>query len=236
VPVRSLQLAPLPAPTLELDQALSSNVAWEDLPALWGRSMSALAEPSLIGSVSVATSSFGLIFVAEMGDKTQLVCMTLAARHRHWPVLAGAIAAFLVLNTLAVIFGAALSGLIPEAVLAVAAAILFALFGIHALRGAEDEGNGAVEELGGRAIFSTTFLMILLAEMGDKTQLAVTGLATTLPPSAVWIGATLGLSSASALGVVAGRRLLRRISTQRLRQVSGVFFLLLGAVVLINAF
>jgi hypothetical protein len=57
-------------------------------------------------SLSISLSTFTLIALAEVGDKSQLVCMTLAARHRHWPVILGATTAFLVLNTLAVLFGA----------------------------------------------------------------------------------------------------------------------------------
>jgi hypothetical protein len=61
-----------------------------------------------------AATTFGVIFLAELGDKSQLVCMTLAARHRRWPVLIGAVAAFVVLNSLAVVFGVGLSQWIPE--------------------------------------------------------------------------------------------------------------------------
>ena len=60
---------------------------------------------------SVSLSTFTLIALAEIGDKSQLVCMTLAARHRHWPVILGATTAFLVLNALAVLFGAGVSRL-----------------------------------------------------------------------------------------------------------------------------
>jgi putative Ca2+/H+ antiporter (TMEM165/GDT1 family) len=64
--------------------------------------------------------------------------------------------------------------------------------------------------------------------MGDKTQLAVAGMAGTLPAMPVWIGATLALVTTSALGVLVGRKLLRRIPLRRLRQISGVFFLILA--------
>jgi putative Ca2+/H+ antiporter (TMEM165/GDT1 family) len=60
-------------------------------------------------SLSVSLSTLALIALAEIGDKSQLVCMTLAARHRHWPVILGATTAFLILNTLAVLFGAGIA-------------------------------------------------------------------------------------------------------------------------------
>jgi putative Ca2+/H+ antiporter (TMEM165/GDT1 family) len=177
---------------------------------------------------SSAVTPFGVVFLAEMGDKSQLVCMTLAARYRHWPVLVGAFAGFLVLNTMAVVFGAALSEWLPERVLAGIVAVLFAVFGILALRTGEEEKHEPIAAHGGHGILVTAFLMILLAEMGDKTQIAVAGMAGTMPPVPVWTGATLALFSTTALGVLAGQRLLRRLSPRYLHRVSGLLFLVLA--------
>ena len=198
--------------------------------------MSDIASTPLLGWVTAVTTPFGLVFLAEMGDKSQLVCMTLAARHPHWPVLLGSTTAFIVLNTLAVVFGAGLSHWIPERILAAAVAILFAVFGILSLRMQEENGDDEIKERTGHGIFITTFLMILLAEMGDKTQIAVAGMASTLQAVPVWIGATLALFTTSALGVVAGRKLLRRIPLHRIHQVSGIFFLALAAFALTRVF
>ncbi len=185
---------------------------------------------SALETLTAIVSTFGLIFLAEIGDKSQLVCMTLAARHRHLPVLLGAIAAFLILNTLAVVFGAGLAQWLPERILAGAVALLFGAFGIKSLLTQEEVGeDGEVEEKPGHGIFATTFLMLLLAEMGDKTQIAIAGLASTLPALAVWVGATLALIITSALGVWLGVTLLRHIPIHRLHQISGVFFLVLAA-------
>ncbi len=190
----------------------------------------------LLAWITAVTTPFGLVFLAELGDKSQLVCMTLAARHRHWPVLAGATIAFAILNSLAVMFGAGLSHWVPERVLAAVVATLFAVFGVMSLRAKEEEREGEVAERSGHGIFVTAFLMIFLAEMGDKTQIAVAGMASTLPVIPVWIGATLALFATSALGVVAGQKLLRRIPIHRLHQISGVFFLILAAFALTKVF
>jgi Ca2+/H+ antiporter, TMEM165/GDT1 family len=198
--------------------------------------MNEIASTNLIEWLTATASAFGVIFLAEIGDKSQLVCMTLAARHHHTPVLAGSIVAFMVLNTLAVVFGVGLALWVPEQVVAGVVAVLFGVFGIKSLLAKEENEDEEVKELSGHSIFVTTFLMIFLAEMGDKTQLAVAGMASTLPVVAVWLGATLALSATSALGVIAGRKLLRRIPLHRLHQISGVFFLVLAAFALTKVF
>ena len=176
-------------------------------------------------SISVSLSAFTLIALAEIGDKSQLVCMTLAARHRHWPVLLGASLAFIVLNVLAVLFGAAVASWVPESVMAGIVALLFAGFGFHALLNRDDDDAENVVEKPGHGIFFTTLLLILVAEFGDKTQIAVAGLAGNLPPLPVWIGATAALVAVSALGVWAGRTVLQRLPLHWLHRVGGGIFL-----------
>ena len=177
---------------------------------------------------ATASTSFILILAAEMGDKSQLVCMTLASKHRGVPVILGAIAAFALLNTLAVMFGAALSNWIPQYIVASSVALLFAVFGLFSLFGHDEEEDEEVVEKSGHGIFLTTFMMITLAEFGDKTQLAVVAFSSTANPYAVWIGATLALALTSALGVLAGRTLLQRFSMALLHKISGLIFLLLA--------
>jgi len=158
------------------------------------------------------------------------VCMVLAARHRPLPIILGAAAAFALLNALAVMFGMGIASLIPEFYISLIVAVLFAAFGIHALRaGGEDEGEEELAEKSGRSVFLTTFLLISVAEFGDKTQIAVVALSSTSIPLAVWVGATLALASTSALGVWAGRTILQKMPLKLLHQISGVLFLLLAA-------
>ncbi len=174
-----------------------------------------------------AGASFLLIALAEFGDKSQLVCMTLAARHRGMPIILGATAAFAILNLLAVLFGAAVAAWLPEWVVTAAVAILFASFGISALR-FEEEDDEEIAEKPGNGIFLTTFLMIFFAEFGDKTQIAVAGMGSTVDVTAIWVGATLALTCTTILGVVAGRRWLNRLPLKWIHRISGTFFLLLA--------
>lgn len=178
--------------------------------------------------LSSAGATFLLIALAEIGDKSQLVCMTLAARHRGLPVVLGAVAAFAFLNLLAVLFGAAIAAWLPEWIVTAAVAVLFAVFGVSALRFEEEDDDEEIAEKPGHGIFATTFLMIFLAEFGDKTQIAVAGLGSTADATATWVGATLALACTSIIGVVAGRRWLNRLPLRWIHRISGVFFLLLA--------
>ncbi len=177
---------------------------------------------------ATAATSFALIAAAEIGDKSQLVCMTLASRHRAMPILLGAIAAFAFLNTLAVVFGVAIASWLPEYIVATIVAILFAAFGIHSLRVEAEDENEEIKEKSGHGIFFTTFLLITVAEFGDKTQLAVVGLSSTVAPIAVWFGSTAALASTSALGVIAGRTILQKVPLVLLHKISGTLFLMLS--------
>ena len=177
---------------------------------------------------AAAATSFALIAAAEIGDKSQLVCMTLASRHRAMPIMLGAIAAFAFLNTLAVVFGVAIASWLPEYIVAAIVAFLFAAFGIHSLRVGDDDDEEEVKEKSGRGIFFTTFLLITVAEFGDKTQLAVVALSSTAAPIAVWFGSTAALASTSALGILAGRTILQKVPLALLHKISGTIFLLLS--------
>lgn len=165
-----------------------------------------------------------------MGDKSQLVCMTLAFRHRALPVLVGAISAFAVLNLLAVLFGTAVAAWLPDAAVSGVVAVLFAIFGMRTLRDSNDETGASFSNQNGRSILLTTWMLIFMAEFGDKTQLAVAGLAGAHSALPVWLGATAGLAFTTSLGVLAGRTLLRRLPMTLLQRLSGAFFLMLVAV------
>ncbi|UCB54864.1 MAG: TMEM165/GDT1 family protein [Thiotrichales bacterium] len=192
--------------------------------------------PDSLTSFPVALfSSFSLIVLAEMGDKSQLVCMTLAARYRPWPVLFGAIVAFALLNLVAVVFGAAVARWLPETVVLSVVGAMFILFGLHALRQSSGQDGQQVDNARGtHSLFFSTLLLITVAEFGDKTQLAVAGLGSTADPVAVWLGSTLALAVTSGLGVLAGRTIMQRLSISLLHKLSGGVFIVLGLVALLS--
>jgi len=185
---------------------------------------------------ATASTSFILVVAAEIGDKSQLVCMTLAARHRATPVLFGAIFAFSFLNTLAVLFGTAIASWVPDYIVSASVALLFALFGIQSLRTEEQEDEDEIIEKSSHNLFFTTFLLITVAEFGDKTQLAVVALSSSALPIAVWLGATLALALTSALGVWAGRTILQKCPLLLIHRISGIIFLILSVIAAYNSF
>ena len=179
-------------------------------------------------------SSFSLIALAEIGDKSQLVCMALAARYRAVPVFLGAIIAFAFLNIIAVIFGVTVAHWLPQQLVILMVGLLFLGYGIHALRHSADEEDELTDAKTSHSLFFSTLLLITLAEFGDKTQLAVAGLSSTSNPYAVWLGATLALVTTTALGIWLGRKLVQRISLTRLHQLGGALFILLGLLALLR--
>jgi len=179
--------------------------------------------------------AFGLIFLAELGDKTQLTAMALATRYPWRKIFLGIVLAFAVLNLVAVTVGSVLFALVPLLWIHLAAAALFGGFGIAALR-APSEAAAANEVRVGRP-FATAFLMILMAELGDKTQLATAGLAAQDgAPVEVFIGSSVALWSVSLLGIFLGRQLIKRLPLQRIQQAGGFLFLAFAGISLWQAF
>ena len=191
---------------------------------------------NLVEWASITGTSFALIVAAEFGDKSQLVCIALAARHRPLPIILGATLAFALLNTLAVTFGIAIAHWVPDYLLSGTVALLFAAFAIHAFLNNAVENESEVAEKKGHSIFISTFLIISIAEFGDKTQLAVVALSSTALPAAVWVGSTIALFTTTCFGVLAGKALLKRISLRTLHQASGVIFMLLALAASVNAY
>jgi putative Ca2+/H+ antiporter (TMEM165/GDT1 family) len=179
--------------------------------------------------LSVVLTTFSLVFLAEMGDKSQLLAMTLAHRYRAVPVIAGTFSAFALLNLLAVVVGQALADLIPQKLVLLVAASLFLYFGYRAW---QDAGNAEGQATDPRPVgngFVVSFTMILIAEFGDKTQLAVIALAAgTGQIWAVFAGGTLALWAVSLLGILFGATVLRRVPKHWVHRVAAVMFIAFG--------
>jgi len=185
-------------------------------------------------SLSIVASSFALLFLAEMGDKSQLIAMTLAHRYRAIPVALGVCGAFVVLNLLAVLLGGVLYHYVPQNVVLVAAGLLFLFFAWRSWSDASGEEDPG-ERRGGRSVILSSFSLIFFAEFGDKTQLAMVGLvAATGEPWAVFAGGTLALWSVSLLGIFVGSRLLSRLPRSVMHRAAALLFALCGVAALVT--
>ena len=167
---------------------------------------------------------FTLVFLAEFGDKSQLVCMTLAARYRLIPVLLGGMTAFAFLNVVAVMLGAAISQYLPDYIVFAVVGFLFLVFGIQAFRADDDEDDE--EPKVGRHLLLSVFILIFFAELGDKTQLSVAGMAAVENVWVVWVAGTVALAATTLLGVVMGRVVLQRLPIMWVHRGAGVLFIL----------
>ncbi len=182
-------------------------------------------------SFSVFLTTFGMIFLAELGDKTQLTAMALAARYPWKKIFVGIALAFALLNLGAVLVGKILFALFPIFWTKIASAGLFLFFGITTLRhsGAEEEAHKVVAT----GAIRTAFLMILLAELGDKTQLVTLSLAAQYDsPVQVFCASTLALWLVSLIGIFLGKQLIRYFPIRYIHRAAGALFLIFGAVLL----
>lgn len=184
-------------------------------------------------AVIAFATAFGVVFLAEMGDKSQLVLVAQAARHRPVRVLAEALAAFAILVALAVTVGAAVARWLPGWLLAVASGVLFLVFGFLALREAREPAgtDGGTDAAPSRR--GGTFVLVLVSEMGDKTQVATAALAASSGAVlATGLGSFAGEAAASVLAVFAGAWIGRRLSRRTLAWMSATAFLVLGVATL----
>lgn len=183
--------------------------------------------------LAVATA-FGVIFVAELGDKTQLLALGFGSRHGLRTVAVGLAIGYAAAGAAAALVGGVLGATLPERPIAVAAGSLFLVFALAALRSDDDGHDGRVVHA--RSVVASIALTIALAEMGDKTQLATAAMAAQANPFGIWVGATAGEVAAGMMGAIVGRRLGHRLPARTLRIATAVMFAVFGIVLIVSAF
>ncbi|MGW2744791.1 TMEM165/GDT1 family protein [Streptomyces sp. NPDC001450] len=183
-------------------------------------------------SITVTALVFGVVFLAELPDKTALAGLVLGTRYRASYVFAGVAAAFLLHVVLAVAAGSVLT-LLPQQ-------IVHALTGVLFLGGAamllmqkggvdDDEKIRRPADQSFWKVAGTGFMLILVAEFGDLTQIMTANLAARYDaPISVGLGAVLGLWAVAGLGIVGGRALMRRVPLRLITQVAALLMLGLG--------
>lgn len=170
-------------------------------------------------------------FIAEMGDKTQLMLIALTSKYKLRDIILGTAAAILVLNGLAVLAGGLVSEFIPDWLIKTIAALAFLYFAASTIVGDDDdeeEGSGKSKiKFAPLAVFCTFFI----AELGDKTQLTAITFGANEGMSAalvVWIGCSLGLFAADILGMLVGYLLKSKTPDGLLNTLAFAIFSIFG--------
>jgi putative Ca2+/H+ antiporter (TMEM165/GDT1 family) len=173
--------------------------------------------------------SFVVIFVAELGDKSQLMALAFATQYRAIDVLVGISLATLLVHLGSVVLGATIAVALPTEAIAIIAGLAFFAFAAWTLR-----GDTLDEEEAGRAARPTRSVILavgtafFLAELGDKTMLATVTLATREEPIGTWLGSTAGMIAADAIAIAIGRWLGSRLPDRTIRIVAAALFVLFG--------
>ena len=195
--------------------------------------------------VSSFWSSLVVVFVAELGDKSQLVALGLGARYRLRWVLIGMGLAYVAANTVSVTVGATVGVALPEDVVLVGGGLLFLGFAAWTLMDTDEEDNGRPDPDPESDVVSRTRVQVVAsvaatmfaAELGDKTMLATATLASTQDdPVLVWLGATVGIFLVGALAAGAGRVIGNRLSARLVRIGAAALFAVFGVVLIVSAF
>ena len=180
--------------------------------------------------IKTLLSSFFLIFVAEMGDKTQLMSMALTARFKVSQIVLGISAAIILNNVIAVVAGGLISGLFPIGIIKTVSYALFIGFGIWTIYGGvhEDEKENSNKIF--LTPFFTVFILFFISEFGDKTQIATMTLAMNQSPVCVLTGACIGMICANLIGIYAGVMIWENIPPYIIKLVSAGLFISIGLI------
>lgn len=180
--------------------------------------------------------STGMVALAEMGDKTQLLALVLAARFRKpWPIVLGIFVATIANHAMAGALGAWLTALISPQTLRWILGVSFMAMALWMLVPDKLDEDDAAERLPRFGVFGTTTMLFFLAEMGDKTQIATVMLAARYDAwLAVVAGTTLGMMLANAPVVWLGAKVTKKVPLRVVHLASALIFALLGAAALLG--
>jgi len=168
-----------------------------------------------------------MIFIAEWGDKTQLVALSMATRYRGRVVLAGILTATLLVHVLSVLIGGCAGRYLPQNWVLFLAGLAFVGFGLWTLRG-DDGSDEAKPRFSSSCPFLLVTLTFFLAEPGDKTMLGTCTLAARYPLWPVWLGSTTGMVISDGLAIVVGRMIGAKVAAKPVRIAAAIIFFVFG--------
>jgi Ca2+/H+ antiporter, TMEM165/GDT1 family len=179
--------------------------------------------------------SFGVIFVAELGDKSQLMALAFAARYKAMDVLVGITAATALVHAFSVLVGRIVAVNLPTRWINIVAGLAFLAFAGWTIRGdslTEDEEARARKA--SRSPILAVGIAFFLAELGDKTMLATVTLATTEEWFGTWVGSTIGMVVADAIAIVVGEQLGTRLPERAVKIGAALLFVVFGVLLLLE--
>jgi len=181
--------------------------------------------------VPLATT-FSIVFLAEIGDKTQLTAMTLSSKSSAITVFVAAMSAFLMVDGVSAMLGGELLRFLPSEWVAFSSGIVFLLFGAFSLI----RRNQRIKVANRKTTFLQTFSLVSLMELGDKTQIASIVLAAEFKSSLIVLaGVMLAFLVATGIGVICGSKILRLLPERYLKIGTSLLFLFFGFVFILDA-
>ena len=214
--------------------------------------------------ITIFLIAYGILFIGELGDKTQLIVFNLALEYKKfYKVGIGATLGFAVIVTIGIVFGSLITEFVPLGLISLISGLLFIAIGLFELRNIKSlylnerglksdnnrikQTNSEKEEIESKNDtkfgwlkknpYLAGFGFIFLMELGDKTQLLTITLASIYAaPFEVWLGAFLALISVAWIGIFAGAAIAKKVPKFYLKVVAVSIFILVGILVLINAF
>jgi putative Ca2+/H+ antiporter (TMEM165/GDT1 family) len=179
-------------------------------------------------------STFFLILIAELGDKTQLAVISLSANHKGSHVFLGAMLAFLTVDGISLAIGGSLLALLPIKLILIISGIVFIVFGIIPLLPKKEKEIKPQKRHSTVPLFAC-FSLISLMELGDKTQIITITLAAEISPILVLFGMTLAFALLTGVAVLIGAKLISRLPMRWLRIGTSALFIILGVFSILSA-
>ena len=171
------------------------------------------------------------IAVAELGDKTQLSVLLLSSKtDKHLQLLVGVMLAFLIVDGVAVLAGSWITNVIPMFYLKIISGLVFILFGLFMLLNNKEEEEAKSKY---KNVFLSGFLLIMLTEWGDKTQIAAALFAINFNPVMVLIGTMIALAILSTIAVFFGKIISKKLDKKLITKVAAVIFIVMGILVFV---
>ncbi|MBS7624253.1 TMEM165/GDT1 family protein [Candidatus Bathyarchaeota archaeon] len=179
-------------------------------------------------------ASLFLILLSELGDKTQICTIMLAARSPTRSVFLGAMSAFFIIDGVSALVGGELPAFLPRNVISLISGVIFMIFGVIQLVGGERRRGIIYGDA--KASFIRVFLLVTLMELGDKTQIMSVVLAAQFGnPLMVFLGIMLAFSIITGVSVILGGKILRAIPERYLTIGSSLVFLAIGLILILEA-